>query len=166
MVLFLFRILLSTTAAAALFCSASHPVAAQIPKINCQVGDTVVVDFRGEQIEAVVTEILGEVAMIKADVLNEDGTKENWPFGAMQVRSVKSSPKLDSASNKMPSDETSPSDNQEPEIRASDSEPDRTWTSADGKFTVTAKLAGKDGNVVRLIRTNGKATRIEFDKTL
>ena len=164
MVSFLFRPLLGMAAAFVLFSYTTSPIAAQIPKVDCQVGDTVVVEFRGGQSEAVVTEILGDGAMIKADVINADGSKENWPFGAMQVKSVNSSAKRDSASDKKSSDDASTSDNQDPEIRALDSEPDRTWTSADEKFTVSAKLAGKSGNMVRLIRTNGKATRIEFDK--
>lgn len=158
------RLMLDVAAAFVLFFSTTSHVAAQIPKVDCEVGDKVIVNLAGGEYEAIVTEVMGDGALIKADVIKEDGGKENWPFSANQVRSNKSSKKRNSASEENSPDETPASENQEPEIAAAESEPNRTWKSSDGKFKVSAKLAGKSGNTVRLIRTNGKATRIELVK--
>ncbi|MFM7563683.1 MAG: SHD1 domain-containing protein [Planctomycetota bacterium] len=85
-------------------------------------------------------------------------------MSAEQIKSVKSSGKRDSTARENLPDKEPATDDQEQEVGAAESEPERTWTSADGKFTVSAKLAGKSGNMVRLIRSNGKTTRIEFEK--
>lgn len=164
MVSFLDRLLLGIVAGIALFGFIDSPLAAQVPKVNCQVGDTIIVDFQGRDWEATVTEVLADGAMVKADFIYENGEKRNWPIGAPQVKSVKSRGKRDSASRENPSDEPEIGDSGEAEISIAESEPDRTWTSSDGKFTVSAKLAGKSENIVRLIRSNGKVTRVEFDK--
>jgi hypothetical protein len=166
----LFRILPGLAAPLCLLCLLSSTVDAQIPKVECKVGDKVIVDFLGKDCEATVTEVIGDGVMIRATLLDETGRKIETAFGARQVKLVKppTDQDLEAENKELPSDGLS-TDRQADETfagetLAGDLETNRTWTSADGKFTISAKLAGKSGNTVRLLRTNGKATRIELEK--
>jgi len=60
-------------------------------------------------------------------------------------------------SNEEPKNEVGPS-------AASSASKPRTWTSADGRFTVKAKFQQRTGNLVYLVRQNGQTLQIRFDQ--
>ncbi|MFO0014303.1 MAG: SHD1 domain-containing protein [Planctomycetota bacterium] len=129
------------------------PAIAQLEKLPYKVGDRIEVNFLDAWREGIVTEIMPGGFALKADFVDESGKKRNFLFASENVRDGREATDPEPATLDM-----------DIEVKASENEPNRTWKSSNGSYSVVAKLLGTQGDSVILLKVDGDRVIVALSK--
>lgn len=129
----------------------SCPAVAQLEKLDYQPGDKIEVEFQSQWFEAEVTEILPGDRALKADFVDGRGRARNWMFTSRNIREIEKEV-----------DPTPEADSEDIAELPHEPTRNRTWKSADGKFSIEAKFIRKKGDEVELLKTDGRMVTVSL----